>query len=180
MNHVLHVGPSTCGVVLKLLKEEDLEAWGILPFDPKPPVHSICENLFRKGLIRVADVAYPLSYRSQSFPLVLANDIVDVMTQRQLNITLRELARVSSEYVVLLINTQAIPRLQDVSGDGIKPVKVHKPRNRLWWQQRFPMFGLKENEVATEKFDALVGRGSFESAYHIFHLTPLEVKGSSG
>ena len=104
MDHILHVGPSACAVVLKLLKEEKAEAWGLLPFDPKPPVHSVCENLIRKGLIRVADVTQPFPYRSNSFSLVLANDIVDSMTSKQLNITLRELARVTSESVVVLVS----------------------------------------------------------------------------
>ena len=88
----------------KLLKEEKAEAWGLLPFDPKPPVHSVCENLIKKGLIRVADVTQPFPYRSNSFSLVLANDIVDSMTSKQLNVTLRELARVTSESVVILVS----------------------------------------------------------------------------
>ncbi|KAI5067823.1 hypothetical protein GOP47_0018351 [Adiantum capillus-veneris] len=178
MSHVLHIGPSACGVVLKLLKEEKLEAWGILPFDPRPPVHSVCENLIRKGLIRVAEVSQPLCYRSRSFSLVLANDIVDSMTSKQLNVTLRELARVSSESVVLLINTQAIQRVQDSSGEGVnKPSKVLKPRNRLWWQHRFQMLGLKESEEATKRFDAIFGQRSLKSKYHIFHLISSEVIG---
>lgn len=104
MNHVLHIGPSSCSVVLKLLQKGKHEAWGLLPFDPSPPVHSICENLIRKGIIRVADISQPLHYRSHSFSLVLADDVVDTMTSKQLNVTLRELARVSSDGVVLLIS----------------------------------------------------------------------------
>jgi hypothetical protein len=105
MDHILHVGPSACGVVLKLLKEEkEAEAWGLLPFEPQAPVHSVCENLIRKGLIRVVDVTQPLPYRSNSFSLVLANDVVDSMQSKQLNVTLRELARATSESVVLLIS----------------------------------------------------------------------------
>ncbi|MCO5594433.1 hypothetical protein L7F22_048463 [Adiantum nelumboides] len=177
MNHVLHVGPSACGVVLKLLKEEKLEAWGILPFDPRPPVHSVCENLIRKGLIRVADVSQPLCYSSRSFSLVLANDIVDSMKPKQLNVTLRELARVSSESVVLLINAQAIQKMQDASGENVKPSKVLKPRSRLWWQHRFQMLGLKESEEATKKFDALLRQRSLKSKYHVFHLISSEVIG---
>ncbi|KAH7315952.1 hypothetical protein KP509_21G072000 [Ceratopteris richardii] len=175
MNRVLHIGPSSCGVVLKLLKEEKLEAWGILPFDPKPPVHSVCENLIRKGLIRVADVAQPLCYKSRSFSLVLANDIVDTMTSRQLNVTLRELARVSSDSVVLLINTNAIQKLQEASEEGTRPVKVLKPRSRLWWQHRFQMLGLKESEEATKRFNTLMRQKL--AGYHIFHLISTEVIG---
>lgn len=177
MNRVLHVGPSTCGVVLKLLKEEKVEAWGILPFDPRPPVHSVCENLIRKGLIRVADVSQPLCYRSRSFSLVLANDVVDSMTSKQLNVTLRELARVSSESVVLLINKQAIQKIHDASGEGVKPLKSLKPRSRMWWQHRFQMLGLKESEEATKRFDALVGQRSLKSSYHVFLLISSEVIG---
>lgn len=33
MRKVLHVGPDTCSVVSKLLKEEETEAWGVEPYD---------------------------------------------------------------------------------------------------------------------------------------------------
>ena len=119
MDHILHVGPSACGVVLKLLKEEKAEAWGLLPFEPSAPVHSVCENLIRKVLIRVADVTQPLPYRSNSFSLVLANDVVDSMQSKQLNVTLKELARATSESVVLLIS-----RFLDIILNRLKIVKT--------------------------------------------------------
>ncbi|XP_075496069.1 putative pectin methylesterase CGR2 isoform X3 [Primulina tabacum] len=33
MHRVLHVGPDTCSVVSRLLKEKDTEAWGVEPYD---------------------------------------------------------------------------------------------------------------------------------------------------
>lgn len=171
MNHVLHIGPSSCSVVLKLLQKGEHEAWGLLPFDPSPPVHSICENLIGKGIIRVADISQPLHYRSHSFSLVLADDVVDTMTSKQLNVTLRELARVSSDGVVLLINYRATQRVPEATGEGGKPLKLLKPRSRLWWQHRFQMVGLQESEAVTKKFEFLTAQKSLmKSKYYVFHL----------
>ncbi|KAG9155849.1 hypothetical protein Leryth_004102 [Lithospermum erythrorhizon] len=41
MRKVLHVGPDSCSVVSKLLKEDDTEAWGIEPYD----LDDVDENL---------------------------------------------------------------------------------------------------------------------------------------
>lgn len=172
MNRVLYVGPSTCGVVLKLLKEGNVEAWGVQPSDPIPPVHSVCENLIRKGLIRVADVSQPLHYRSHSFSFVLASGVVDSMTSKQLNITLRELARVSSENIVLFINGRAVRRIQDPSGEKNEAVKLLKPRSKLWWQHRFQNIGLQESEEETKRFDSLKLEKSYSFNHHVFHLIP--------
>lgn len=173
MNHVLHIGPSSCSVVLKLLQNGKHEGWGLLPFDPSPPVHSICGNLIRRGIIRVADISQPLNYRSHSFSLVLADDVVDTMMSKQLNVTLRELVRVSSDGVVLLTNCGATRRLPEATGEGGKPLKVLKPRSRLWWQHRFQMMGLRENEAATKKFESLTSQKSLKSKYCVFHLHTL-------
>eukprot|EP00250_Pteridium_aquilinum_P005673 c15732_g1_i1 orf=135-1004(+) len=173
MNHILHIGPSACGVVLKLLQKGEHEAWGLLPFDPSPPVHSVCENLIRKGSIRVADVSQPLHYRSRSFSLVLASGVVDTMTSKQLNVTLRELARVSSDGVVLLINAGATQRMLEATGEGGKPFKLLKPRSRLWWQHRFQMMGLQESEDATKKFESLTTQKFLKFNYYVFHLDSL-------
>jgi hypothetical protein len=32
IHKVLHVGPDTCSVVSKLLREEEIEAWGVEPY----------------------------------------------------------------------------------------------------------------------------------------------------
>ncbi|KAJ7958299.1 S-adenosyl-L-methionine-dependent methyltransferase [Quillaja saponaria] len=55
MHKVLHVGPDTCYVVSKLLKEEETEAWGIEPYDIED-ANSNCKALVNKGIVRVADI----------------------------------------------------------------------------------------------------------------------------
>ena len=100
MHKVLHVGPDTCSVVSKLLKEEDTEAWGVEPYDLEDP-DSNCKNLVRKAIVRVADIKFPLPYRSDSFSLVIVSDALDYLSPKYLNKTLPELARVASDGLVI-------------------------------------------------------------------------------
>lgn len=101
MHKVLHVGPETCSVVSKLLKEEDTEAWGIEPYDLEE-TDGYCKSLVRKGIVRVADIKFPLPYRPKSFSLVIVSDALDYLSPKYLNRTLPELARVSADGVVIL------------------------------------------------------------------------------
>lgn len=101
MRKVLHVGPDTCSVVSKLLKEEDTEAWGIEPYD-LDETDSNCKHLVHNGIVRVADIKFPLPYRSKSFSLVIVSDAVDYLSPRYLNKTLPELARVAADGLVIL------------------------------------------------------------------------------
>jgi len=100
MRKVLHVGPNTCSIVSKLLKEDDIEAWGVEPYDIDD-VDNQCRSLVRKGFVRVADMKFPLPYRAKSFSLVIVSDALDYLSPRYLNKTLPELARVSSEGLVI-------------------------------------------------------------------------------
>lgn len=100
MRKVLHVGPETCSVVSSLLNEEETEAWGVEPYDVED-ADSSCKSLLHKGLVRVADIKFPLPYRSKSFSLVIVSDALDYLSPRYLNKTVPELARVSSDGVVL-------------------------------------------------------------------------------
>lgn len=104
MQKVLHVGPETCSVVSKLLKEEGIEAWGIEPYDLEDP-DSSCKSLVRKGVVRVADIKFLLPYRPKSFSLVLVSDALDYLSPKYLNKTLPDLARVSSEGLVIFAGT---------------------------------------------------------------------------
>ncbi|XP_076927887.1 putative pectin methylesterase CGR2 [Bidens hawaiensis] len=104
MHKVLHVGPDSCAVVSKLLKEEDTEAWGLEPYD-LDETDASCKSLIRKGIVRVADIKFPLPYRSKSFSLVIVSDALDYLSPRYLNKTLPELARVSSDGFVILSGT---------------------------------------------------------------------------
>ncbi len=109
MHRLLHIGPGTCGVVSKLLKEGGSEAWGIQPFKMKEPVHKTCHNLLHKGFIRIADANRPLPYRSRSFSFVLVTDTLDVMKVRELNTTLNELSRLSAHSLVVIVSEALEP-----------------------------------------------------------------------
>lgn len=100
MHKVLHVGPDTCSVVARLLEEEDTQAWGIEPYDIEDAGH-FCKKLVHKGIVRVADIKFPLPYRAKSFSLVIVSDALDYLSPRYLNRTLPELARVSSDGLVV-------------------------------------------------------------------------------
>ncbi|MBA0760954.1 hypothetical protein Gotri_023664 [Gossypium trilobum] len=104
MHKVLHVGPDTCSVVSKLLKEEDTEAWGVEPYDIED-VEESCKSLVGKGIVRVADIKYPLPYRPKSFSLVIVSDALDYLSPKYLNKTLLELARVASDGLIIFAGT---------------------------------------------------------------------------
>lgn len=101
MHKILHVGPDSCSVVSQLLKEEDTEAWGVEPYD-LDDADANCKSLVRKGIVRVADIKFPLAYRAKSFSLVIVSDAVDYLSPKYLNKTLPELARVSADGLVIL------------------------------------------------------------------------------
>lgn len=104
MHKILHVGPDTCSVVSKLLKEDETEAWGVEPYDIED-ADGICKNLVRKGHVRVADIKFPLPYRAKSFSLVVVSDALDYLSPKYLNKTLPEFARVSADGLVIFTGT---------------------------------------------------------------------------
>lgn len=104
MHKVLHVGPDTCTVVSSLLAEEDTEAWGVEPYE-LDDAGAKCKSLVRKGIVRVADIKFPLPYRAKSFSLVIVSDALDYLSPKYLNKTLPELVRVSSDSVVIFSGT---------------------------------------------------------------------------
>ena len=99
MQKVLHVGPESCAVVSRLLKE-DIEAWGVEPYDLED-ADSGCKSLVRKGIVRVADIKFPLPYRPKSFSLVIVSDALDYLSPKYLNKTLPDLARVSADGLIV-------------------------------------------------------------------------------
>ena len=100
MQKVLHVGPDTCSVVSNLLKEDGTEAWGVEPYDLED-ADTTCNNLVRKGIVRVSDIKFPLPYRPKSFSLVIVSDALDYLSPKYLNKTLPDLARVSADRLVI-------------------------------------------------------------------------------
>ena len=107
MQKVLHVGPDTCSVVNQLLKEEDTEAWGVEPYE-LDDADTNCKNLVRKGIVRVADIKFPLPYRAKSFSLVIVSDAVDYLSPKYLNKTIPEFLRVSTAGIVIFAGKSLI------------------------------------------------------------------------
>ncbi|XP_059653090.1 probable pectin methylesterase CGR3 [Cornus florida] len=167
MRKVLHVGPETCSVVSKLLKEEDTEAWGVEPYD-LDDVDGSCKTLVHKAIVRVADIKFPLPYRSKSFSLVIVSDALDYLSPRYLNKTLPELARVSTDGFVVFSGYpgQHRAKVAELSKFG-RPAKL---RSSSWWIRYFVQTSLEENEVATKKFEQAATKRSYKPACQVFHL----------
>ena len=170
LHKVLHVGPDTCYVVSKLLKEEETEAWGIEPYDIED-ADGNCKTLIVKGIVRMADIKFPLPYRPKSFSLVIVSDALDFLSPRYLNKTLPDLARVSADGIVIFTgfpdNQKA--KVADVSKMG----RAAKMRSSSWWVRFFLSINLEENETASKKFAQASTKSSYISNCQIFHLKSL-------
>ncbi|KAF6136752.1 hypothetical protein GIB67_020074 [Kingdonia uniflora] len=167
MRKVLHVGPDTCSVVSKLLKEEDTEAWGVEPFDAED-VDGNCKSLIRKGIVRVADIKFPLPYRAKSFNLVIVSDALEYLSPKYLNKTLPDLARVSIDGLVIFAGYPGKQRAKvaELSKFG-KPAKL---RSASWWIRYFIQSDLEENESASKKFEQTAEKRAYRPSCQIFHL----------
>ncbi|CAL9207438.1 unnamed protein product [Musa hybrid cultivar] len=164
MRKVLHVGPDTCAVVSTLLKEDDTEAWGVEPYDLED-ADSSCKRLIRKGFVRSADIKFSLPYRPKSFSVVIVSDALDYLSPKYLNKTLPDLARVSSDGLVIFAGQQRA-KVLELAKFG-KPVKL---RSSSWWIRYFVQTGLQENEAATKKFEQAASKSSYKPSCQIFHL----------
>ncbi|XP_076935440.1 putative pectin methylesterase CGR3 [Bidens hawaiensis] len=169
-NKILHIGPDSCAVVSKLPKEEDTEAWGLEPYDLDDSDIN-CKSLIRKGIVRVADIKFPLPYRSNSFSLVIVSDALDYLSPKYLNKTLPELARVSSDGFVILSGYPGQRRVKvaEMSKFG-RPAKL---RSSSWWIRFFVETRLELNEDFTKKFEIAAAKKGYQSTCQIFHLKSL-------
>ncbi|KAF5441915.1 hypothetical protein F2P56_037126 [Juglans regia] len=167
MHKILHVGPDTCSVVSKLLKEDETEAWGVEPYDIED-ADGICKNLVRKGLVRVADIKFPLPYRAKSFSLVIVSDALDYLSPKYLNKTLPEFARVSADGLVIFTGYpgQQRAKVAELSKFG-RPAKM---RSASWWARFFVQTSLEENEAAIKKFEQAASKNSYKPGCQVFHL----------
>ncbi|XP_044508575.1 probable pectin methylesterase CGR3 [Mangifera indica] len=170
MHKVLHVGPETCSVVSKLLKEEDTEAWGVEPYD-LDDVDANCKSLVLKGIVRVADIKFPLPYRAKSFSLVIVSDAVDYLTPKYLNKTLPEMARVSADGVIIFTGYPGQHRAKNVELSKFgRPAKLRSPS---WWIKYFVQNNLEDNEAAAKKFEQAAAKRSYRPACQVFHIKSL-------
>ncbi|KAK7321617.1 hypothetical protein VNO77_32435 [Canavalia gladiata] len=170
MHKVLHVGPDTCYVVSKLLKEEETEAWGIEPYDIEDADNN-CKALIRRSSVRVADIKFPLPYRPKSFSLVIVSDALDYLSPRYLNKTLPDLVRVSTDGLVIFTG---FPSAQKAKvADVTKFGRAAKMRSSSWWARYFLQTNLEENEAASKKFEQASIKSSYVPRCQIFHLKSL-------
>ncbi|OWM82075.1 hypothetical protein CDL15_Pgr001649 [Punica granatum] len=169
MRKVMHVGPETCSVVSKLLTEEEREAWGVEPYDLED-AHGHCKALVRRGIVRVADIKFPLPYRPKSFNLVMVSDALDYLSPRYLNKTLPDLARVASDGVIVFAGSpgQQRAKVAELSKFG-RPAKM---RSRSWWGKYFMQMNSEENEAVAKKFEQASSKMTFQPSCQIFHLKP--------
>ncbi|XP_062101469.1 probable pectin methylesterase CGR2 [Humulus lupulus] len=167
MHKVLHVGPDTCTVVSSLLKEEETEAWGMEPYDVED-ADSSCKRLVQKGIVRVADLKFPLPYRAKSFSLVIVSDALDYLSPKYLNRTLPELARVSADGIVIFAGYPGKQRanIPELSKFG-RPAKM---RSSSWWIRFFVSTSLEENEVVIKKFEQAASKSAYQPSCQVFHL----------
>ncbi|CAD5185295.1 unnamed protein product [Musa acuminata subsp. malaccensis] len=168
MRKVLHVGPDSCAVVSKLLKEEDTEAWGVEPYDLED-ADSSCKSLVRKTFVRVADIKFPLPYRPKSFSLVIVSDSLDYLSPKYLNKTLPDLARVSADGLVIFTGHpgQQRAKVSELAKFG-RPAKL---RSSSWWVRYFVQTGLEENETVMKKFEEASSKSSYKPSCQIFHVS---------
>ncbi|XP_051150123.1 probable pectin methylesterase CGR3 [Andrographis paniculata] len=167
MRKVLHVGPDTCSIISKLIKEDDTEAWGVEPYDIED-ANRRCKRLVHRGLVRVANIKFPLPYRSKSFSLVIISDALDYLSPKYLNRTLPELARLSSDGLIIF---SGYPRHHKAkSGDKAKYGSSAKLRSTAWWVRFFLQKSLEENEAVVKKFERASEKASYNSNCQIFHL----------
>ncbi|KAJ6671074.1 S-ADENOSYL-L-METHIONINE-DEPENDENT METHYLTRANSFERASE-RELATED [Salix viminalis] len=127
-----------------------------------------CKSLVRKGLVRVADIKFPLPYRPKSFSLVIVSDALDYLSPKYLNKTLPELARVSADGLVVFSGAPGQQRVKvaELSKFG-RPAKF---RTSTWWVRYFVQTGLQENEPALKKFEQASLKKSYKPACQVFHL----------
>ncbi|KAK4260221.1 hypothetical protein QN277_003365 [Acacia crassicarpa] len=168
MKNILHVGPDSCSVVSNLLREEETEAFGMEPYDIEDANRN-CKALVQTGIIRVVDIKFPLPYRANSFSHVIVSDALDYLSPKYLNKTLPELARVSSEGVVIFTGYpgQQRAKVAQLAKFG-RPAKM---RSSSWWTRFFTQTSLMENEDITHKFEQAASKMSYKPFCQIFHLS---------
>ncbi|KAL0356961.1 UNVERIFIED_CONTAM: putative pectin methylesterase CGR3 [Sesamum calycinum] len=130
-----------------------------------------CRSLVHKGIVRVADIKFPLPYKAKSFSLVIVSDAVDYLSPRYLNKTVPELARVASDGLVILSGYPGHQRAKvaELSKFG-RPAKF---RSSSWWVKFFIQNGLEENETAIKKFEQAAAKKSYKPSCQVFHLKSL-------
>ncbi|KAH6788500.1 transmembrane protein [Perilla frutescens var. frutescens] len=171
MLKVLHVGPDSCSVVSRLIKEDGTEVFGVDPYDVED-ADETCKRLVHKGIVRVADIKFPLPYRAKSFPLVIVSDALDYLSPRYLNRSLPALARLSSDGLIVFTG---YPRHQKAKAvDKAKFGRAAKLRSSTWWIRFFLQMSLEENEVVAKKFEVAAEKRSLTPHCQIFHLKSYE------
>ncbi|XP_022149264.1 uncharacterized protein At3g49720-like [Momordica charantia] len=164
MNKVLYVGPDTCSLVSGFLDEEDYEAWGVDPFGFDAN-DSDCRDLVQQGIVRVADIKFPLPYRDSSFSHVVVSDTLEYLSSRYLNSTLAELTRVSSEGVIIYAGYPGFP-----VSEFTRYSRQAKFRSPSWWRRYLVQRKLEENVAAKKRLKKILKDISYKPACQILLL----------
>lgn len=168
MDKVLHVGPETCSVISEMKKQDVSEVWGMEPYDIEE-TNNECKSLVRKGLVRFADIKFPLPYQPKSFSLVIVSDTLDYLSPKYINTTLLELTRVSKDGLVIFTGLPGQHRMK--VAEQAKFGKMAKLRSLSWWKKYFLQIGLEEDETRTKKFKTASSKSSYAPNCQIFHLS---------
>ncbi|XP_047983274.1 probable pectin methylesterase CGR3 [Salvia hispanica] len=166
LHKVLHVGPDTCSTVSRLLREDEADAWGVEPYDLEDADRR-CKRMVQSGIVRVADIRFLLPYRTKSFSLVIVSDALDYLSAKYLNRTIPELARMSSDGLIIFTG---YPR--NVKAKSDRNGRSVKLRSANWWAEYFDHLSLEENEDMAKKFEQASERMSHIPLCQIFHLKP--------
>ncbi|CAI8606189.1 unnamed protein product [Vicia faba] len=99
------------------------------------------------------------------------DNTLDYLSPKYLNKTLPDLARVSSDGLVIFtgIPTNQKAKVADVSKFG----RAAKMRSGSWWVKFFLQNNLEENEAGNKKFEQASTKSSYVPKCQIFHLKSL-------
>ncbi|PRQ27893.1 putative RNA-directed DNA polymerase [Rosa chinensis] len=162
------------------------------------PLHKQCHNLLCTKLVRPEPPSLKGGVREnhspplisspqlklivpKSFSVVIVLDSLDYLSERYLNKTLLDLARVSADGVVIftgkilcqLVKSIYLCSLGKQRAKAVEVSKfgrVAKLRNKAWWTKFFGQVSLEENEGASKKFNIAATKMSFVSNCQVFHL----------
>ncbi|RVX22392.1 Uncharacterized protein CK203_012672 [Vitis vinifera] len=160
MHKVLHVGPDSCSIVSKLLKEEETEAWGVEPYDIEE-ADSNCKSLVHKG-IYLNKTLPDLARVSADGLIIFAGfqDNRELKFQKYPNLVGRSL-------LIHCLLEHRISTMDIFFSCMALPAKL---RSSSWWVRYFVQTSLEENEAAIKKFEPAITKSSYNPSCQIFHL----------
>lgn len=129
------------GFLPKFLRKKGIRAFGI----------DISEFAVKKGnekYIKVGDIRNLKDFTSQEFDMVLCSEVLEHISEKDIEKSIRELWRVSSKFLILTINLDENDKYLDLSHISIFPL--------AYWEEKFRKLSLKrdkdmENKIRKDK-----------------------------